>query len=96
MFFLFYKKYDPEKYQATSRKYYEENPYGDVGKISRLDNISFRNATESDLHKPGTLIIFDPETPPYPAILEEHRGGEVGEVKRPNGSTAFRILKFSE
>lgn len=94
IFFLFEEKYDPAKFQEVSRKFYEPNKFGDVGLISHLDNIEFRDATAGDLHKKDTLIIYDPEHPPFAELSQRQPDGSYEEIKRPDGSTAFEMLSF--
>lgn len=94
IFFLFHQRYDPGKYQEISKAAFEDSQYGDVGKVTSLEKISFRDATEGDLHKPKTMIVYDPETPPFPAILQNQPDAEVKDINRLNGTTAFRILRF--
>lgn len=40
IFYLFYTQYDPSLYQKQARLV--ENPWGDVGRVEKIDNIEFR------------------------------------------------------
>lgn len=93
IFFLFYRAAASFAYQKYD-PVYQPNPYGDVGLVTKIDNIEFRDATEGDLHKKGTLIIYDPEHPPFPGLSLKQSDGNYEEIKRPDGSTAFEFLSF--
>lgn len=94
IFFLFYQKYDPSLYQKVVNSVYAPNKYGDVGLVSQLENIEFRDATAGDLHKKNTLIIYDPKHPPFPGLSLPQADGTYQEIKRPDGSIAFELLSF--
>ncbi len=94
IFFLFFQKYDPAKYQQVSKKTYQEGQFGDVGLVSGLDNITFRDATAGDLHNKGTLIVFDPEHPPFAELSQKQPDGIYKEITRPDDSVAFELLSW--
>lgn len=72
IFFLFYEKYDPGKYQEAAKSSYINNIYGDVGFISKIDNITFRNINWSgDRLMPGKLFVVDQEVIANEFVLQE-------------------------
>ncbi len=93
IFFLFHQKYDPKRFQDVAKTSFEASLYGDVGKTAKLGKIQFRDATEGDIQKPKTMIVYDPETPPFPAIFDL-KDAQAQDIKRLNGTTAFRVLKI--
>ena len=92
IFFLFYPKYDPREFQKVSKSAFIEDQL-DVGKLTKLENISFKDATLGDLQNKDTIIVYNPENPPFPAILTSDPNLEKTEIKRLDNSTAFIILK---
>jgi len=82
IFFLFFQKYDPRRYQKNSRLIQNS---ADVGVVEKLDNIHFTEINWSnDKEKSNTLIIGPPTKIPQDVDAEE--------VKYLNGIiTAFRI-----
>jgi 4-amino-4-deoxy-L-arabinose transferase-like glycosyltransferase len=94
IFFLFYKQYDPKKYQKNSSSVYEENKYGDVGLINRLDNITFREANWSaDRGMHGKLFIYDTIRVPEQDSNSPREFKVIDEIKYLNGHTAFRFIE---
>lgn len=56
IYFLFHQKYDPKKYQQQDN--FEKSQFGDVGLVTQLDNIKFRNINWSgDKLKKGSVIV---------------------------------------
>mgnify|MGYP001560461391 CR=1 FL=1 len=92
IFFLFYTKYDPRKFQQIAKKSFVKEGI-DVGKQTMLENITFKDATLGDLNNKNKIIVYDPETPPFPAIITSNDNLEKTEIKRLDNSTAFIILK---
>jgi hypothetical protein len=61
IFYLFYSKYDPAKYQAQNS--YQEVSEFDVGYVTRIDNIVFEKLEwTSDLNVKNSLTIGSPYT----------------------------------
>jgi 4-amino-4-deoxy-L-arabinose transferase-like glycosyltransferase len=94
IYFLFYQKYDPAKYQASSNWIHSESVV-DVGYVTKLDNIEFAPIDWSlNRGDKGTLFVADPiRIPP-----EDSRDGDqfkvISEIKYLNGrDTAFRIIE---
>ena len=95
IFFLFYQKYDPDKYQKIAQDVYVPNEYGDVGFVSRLDNITFRDINWSaDRGMSGKLFVVDPIKVPVADSSDPKEFKLVDEIKYPNGQTAFRLLEI--
>src|SRR3989344_420192 len=92
IFFLFYQKYDPKNYQKIASSVYQPNSLGDVGLVGKLDNTQFRDASASDLHQKDTIIVYDPEHPPFAELSQKQQDGIYQEITRPDGSVAFELL----
>lgn len=95
IYFLFYQKYDPAKYQKQANLV-ESEYKGDVGYIEKLDNISFTQidwAVERNNH--GTLLVADPIKVSDNEIKDENLFKVIKEIKYLNGyETAFRIIEI--
>lgn len=94
IFFLFYGKYDPKKYQAES--YLSESSSGDVGQVSKLGNISFVPVDWSLIRgEKGTIVIGDTFRIP---VVDSKEGPEFHIVKEipylNNKELAFRIIEI--
>lgn len=91
IYFLFYGKYDPNKFQENTS--YEENKYGDVGKINSLDNIVFRNINWSSDKKLKHVLFVGRETdfPMYEIV--DNPDYKYDTIKYPDGDTAFITLE---
>lgn len=93
IYFLYYQKYDPTKYQKQASLI--ESSVGDVGQVGQLDNIEFTPINWSaDKNNHGILLITDAVTVPEQDI-------DTGNVKvlkdiyYLNGrDLAFRILEI--
>jgi hypothetical protein len=94
IFFLFYQKYNPAKFQALSGSGYQPNATGDVGLFTKLDNIEFRDSTSGNLHQKGTLIVYDPEHPSFPGLTARQEDGKYQQILRPDGRASFELLSF--
>jgi hypothetical protein len=92
IFFLFYQKYDPAKYQQKA--VLVESPYGDVGQVYRLDNILFapidwsRNRGEH-----GVLFAADSMRIPPDDSKDQNLFRTISDIKYLDGHTAFRVLE---
>lgn len=93
IYFLFYQKYDPAKYQKQANLV--ESEFGDVGQIEKLDNICFcpidwtlnRGDTE-------TLFVADTLRIPFKDSNDPKLFNLIREIKYLDGIfTAFRILE---
>ncbi|OGM05236.1 hypothetical protein A2715_04755 [Candidatus Woesebacteria bacterium RIFCSPHIGHO2_01_FULL_39_32] len=93
IYFLFYQKYDPAKYQAGA-KLSESEYKGDVGYVTKLDNICFCPIDWSvNRGDHGSLIIGDPIRIPPEDSSDTKLFNVIKEIKYLNGETAFRIVE---
>ncbi len=92
IFFLFYQKYDPLKYQKQARL--RESEVGDVGQVEQLDNIEFSPIDWSiNRREKGTLFVADPIRIPIEDSSDESLFRLLREIKYLNGEEAFRIIE---
>lgn len=93
IFFLFFQKYDPAKYQKQAKL--TENPYGDVGQVEHLDNIYFAPIDWSvNRGEHGTLFVADTVRIPPEDSKDTSLFTLIKEIKYLNGrDVAFRIIE---
>jgi 4-amino-4-deoxy-L-arabinose transferase-like glycosyltransferase len=91
IYFLFYQKYDPTKYQKQAKL--QESQYGDVGLVEKLDNIYFLGwSWPFATGEKNTLIIGNDVAIPSDWSRKDY--SLVAEIKYPDKfMTAFRILE---
>lgn len=95
IFFLFFQKYDPKKYQENYSINYIPNRNGDVGLIPRLDNITFKDLNwGQDRGETGKLFVLDTIKVPVKDSDDPKEFKLLDEVKYPNGKTAFRLIEI--
>lgn len=95
IFFLFYQRYDPAKYQKIAVKVYVPSQFGDVGLVSGLDKIAFREINWSaDRGMTGKLFIVDPIKVPPEDSSDPSQFKLIDEVKFLNGQTGFRLIEI--
>src|SRR3989338_10348240 len=95
IFFLFFQKIDPSKYQKIANEVFVPNETGkDMGLVSRIDNIEFQDIDWLN-KKPikGNLYIM----PSYKLdqqqkFYQEYK--QVDEIKDLNGFSLFKIVKI--
>ncbi len=94
IYFLFYEKYDPVKYQAQA-KLSDSGYKGDVGYVTKLDNIEFAPIDWSvNRGESGTLFVADPVRIPPEDSKDPNLFNIIREIKYLNGrDTAFRIVE---
>ncbi len=94
IFFLFYQKYDPERYQRVVKEVFIPNKEGkDMGLVSRLDNIEFSDIDWS-VKKPEAGILY--VMPVYKLNQQSKYSSSyksVGEIKDLNGFPLFKIIE---
>jgi len=91
IYFLFYKHYDPDKYQQVSN--FIPSEYGDVGIVTKLDNIEFRPINwSSDIRLENTLIVGKLSAFPTEEV-DKPEDYDVTRIKYPNGNDAFLIVE---
>lgn len=90
IFFLFYNKYDPAKFQQN--KSYQEGVNGDVGFVTKLDNIEFRPINWSgDKELDSTLLVGKVTAfPPYE--INKPEDYNVDTVYYPDKNPAFLLV----
>jgi len=90
IYYLFYSKYDPKKYQETDH-FNQTNQY-DVGYVDQIDNIYFEKLDwTSDLNTKNSLTIGNP----YTLNLDYADRSKIKEVKniyRLDNTPAFRMI----
>ena len=92
IYFLFYQKYDPAKYQEQAQLVESEYKY-DVGYIEKLDNICFcaidfpQNKKEH-----GSLVVADDIRIPE-SELDSESVNLIKEIRYLDGNTAFRVVE---
>ncbi|MDO8341143.1 MAG: glycosyltransferase family 39 protein [Candidatus Woesebacteria bacterium] len=94
IFFLFFQKYDPFKYQKNT-SFVNSEYIGDVGYITKLDNIEFGPIDWSvNRGDRGTLFVADTLRIPPADSINEKEFKLIREIKYLNNrDTAFRIIE---
>lgn len=93
IYFLFFQKYDPAKYQRAANLVPSENK-NDVGYILKLDNVEFVPIDWSiDRGDHGDLVVADPVRIPPGDSSDEKQFKLIREIKFLNGTSAFRIIE---
>lgn len=91
IYYLFYTKYSPEKFQ--SQAVLEQNTV-DVGTIRKIDNIEFRPIYwPVDRGMKNTLFIGDEFDLPESDLLIEKKTKKLYQVNFINGATAFKVVE---
>lgn len=89
VFFLFYQKYDPKKYQSTAKRY----PLTEDGfvHVKKFDRYEFRDIDwDKDVNIPGRLLIdFSPKVPD--AI--KRKAASVFDIVLPDGKPMFTVIE---
>jgi 4-amino-4-deoxy-L-arabinose transferase-like glycosyltransferase len=95
IYFLFYKKYDPEKWQKQAKLVNSEY-VGDVGYQEKLDNIYFEKLDWSKLRfQKDTLVVSDPNHVPAEILKDGENYELLNDIKYMNGTdTAFLFIKI--
>jgi len=92
IFYLFYNQYPPKNYQQQA--YLKENPWGDVGKVERIDNIEFRNVYWPDDRNCQNCLFIDDELGlPEKDISQTSEAKILREIKFLDGRIAYRIVE---
>ena len=97
IYFLFYQKYDPVKYQKQA-KFIESEYKGDVGYIEKLDNICFCpidwSVNRGDIE---TLFVADTIRIPVEDSNDQKNFNVIRDIKYPDGIyTAFRVVEVKQ
>ncbi|MCJ7805558.1 glycosyltransferase family 39 protein [Patescibacteria group bacterium] len=93
IYFLFFQRYDPAKYQKTAELVPSEN-VADVGYHTKLDNIQF-TAIDWPINKKehGTLVVADPIIIPSEDANNSNFVKPIKEIRYLDGTVAFRIVE---
>lgn len=92
IYFLFYQKYDPVKYQGQAKLV--ESEIGDVGQVERLDNIYFAPIDWSvNRGEEETLFVADTIRIPVEDSSDPEKFNLIKEINYLDGRTAFRIIE---
>lgn len=93
MYFLFYSKYDPSKYQEQNS--FISSNFGDVGLVERLDNIKFVNAIYMDYFPDirPLLLVGNAVAFPEEKILSNKDANILKKIKYLDGNPAFYIVE---
>lgn len=93
IYFLFFQKYDPSKYQDQANLVESEYKY-DVGYVTKLDNIEFIPIDwPINRGEHGTLFAGDTIRIPPDDSADTKLFQLIKEIKYLDGNTAFRILE---
>lgn len=95
IYFLFFQKYDPAKWQAQAEYVPGENEF-DVGKVEKMDNIVF-GPVDWSLNRgdSGSLYVADTVKMPVADSVDEEQFRLVKEIKYlDNKYVAFRIIEI--
>lgn len=94
IFFLFYQRYDPQKYQGITRDVFIPNLEGkDMGLVSKIDNISFEDINWK-IQKPSKGILY--VMPVYKLDQQSQYYSSyrfVDEIKDLNDFSLFKIVE---
>lgn len=91
--FLFYQKYDPQRYQATAADVFVPSKYGDVGLVSKLDNISFRPVNWSaDRQVSGKLVAVNPIDVPESDLVNFNQFKLIEPIRALDGTPVFYLI----
>ena len=94
IYFLFYQKYDPAKYQKNAKLTVADSAL-DVGYVTQIDNIKFVPIDWSvNRGESGTLFVADPIRIPPEDSKDENLFKVISEIKYLNGrDIAFRVVE---
>jgi hypothetical protein len=92
IYFLFYQKYSPAKYQAEAKL--KESTVGDVGQVERLDNIYFVPIDwPGSRGEKGSLFVADTIRIPIEDSSNPEQFKVINEINYLNSNPAFRIVE---
>lgn len=91
MYFLFYMKYDPAKYQKQANLIASE--YGDVGRVEKFDNFYFLPIDWTvNRGDKGTIFVADPVRIPPQDSSDPKEFEVISEIKYLDGKSALRVI----
>lgn len=91
IYYLFYSKYPPAKFQSQAVL---EKDSLDVGTVKKIDNIEFRQVNwPADRGLENTLIIGTDEEIPDADILTEKKSKKLLDLKLVDGKSAIKVIE---
>lgn len=94
IFFLFFQKYDPTLYQKIWADSFIPSKSGDVGLVTKLDNITFRPIDwRADRGMKGKLFMADITRMPIEDSSDPKEFNLIDTIKLLNEKTAFRLVE---
>ncbi len=91
IYYLFYTKYPPKKFQT---QVVLEQKTVDVGTVRQIDNIEFRPIYwPNDRGLKNTLFIGNESDLPEQDLVTEKKSKKIGEINFLNGKNAFKIVE---
>lgn len=91
IYYLFYTKYPPEKFQSQAVL---EKDTIDVGTVKKIDNIEFRKVNwPSDRGLQNTLIIGTGEEIPEGDIVTEKKSKKLFDLPLTDGTSAIKVVE---
>lgn len=91
IYYLFYSKYPPEKFQSQAVL---ERESVDVGTVKKIDNIEFRKVNwPSDRGLENTLIIGTGKEIPDADVSTEKKSKKLFDLKLIDGETAIKVIE---
>lgn len=91
IYFLFYQKYEPSKYQEQAEL--SESPVGDVGLVGKLDNISFEELNLPFKREGKKSLLVGDTIKISDEIVKREDITLLKQITYPDGKVAFRIIK---
>jgi len=91
IYFLFYQQYEPAIYQKTNN--FKESRLGDVGKITQLDNITFRPINWSADKQQTGLVMVNREINMPMYEIENNADYKLTKIPYLDGSPGFVIVE---
>lgn len=93
IYFLFYQRYDPHKYQEQANLI-ESDFKGDVGYVEKIDNIYFWPINwPADRQEKSTIVVADEIRIPDEDFSKEENLTLLREIKYLDGNTAFKVVE---
>lgn len=94
IYYLFYSKFDPVRYQELSRKNYLPNGFGDVGLVSSIENITFREVSwGEDKQLRDKIYVVETNIIPNAEYDDPKKYKIIKEVKYLNNQPAYTIVQ---
>jgi len=93
IYYLFYSKYDPQKYQKTLS--FQASDYQDVGLVNKIDNVHFVDLDWGEIYSnDNAALVVNAETVPLGKIERSQELNFIKSIRYPNGVDAYYILEI--